>query len=122
METKQTLNDKKVLIVDDSAITRIEISKILDSLKLYTIEASTIEEALTKINEYPEIKLILTSNSMKNHDSIDLVHDIRNKYSNKEISIIGFSDSSNAIMSADFLKYGANDFIYNLILLRPPPG
>jgi diguanylate cyclase (GGDEF)-like protein len=48
---------------------------------------------------------------MKGGSGIDLTREVRKIYSNKEISIIGHSAYGNAILSADFLKNGANDFL-----------
>lgn len=101
----------KILITDRSATSRIEISEALNSLKLYTIETNSVQEALQKIKEYPEIKLVLTDDIMEDHNGVDLIREIRKNNSNKEVSIIGYSAHGNAVTSADFLKHGANDFM-----------
>ncbi len=100
-----------ILIIDDSQTARATISMMLANLNLHIIEARSVEEALLKLKEHPEIKLILTDYSMDGQTGLDLTREIRKKYSNKEVSIIGHSAYANPMMSADFIKNGANDFI-----------
>lgn len=100
-----------ILIIDDSATTRILMSLMLDNLNLFILEANGVEEALKKIKEHPEIKLVLTDYNMGAQNGIDLTREIRKTRTNKEVSIIGHSSYGNAMLSADFLKNGANDFI-----------
>ena len=100
-----------VLIIDDSKTARAQISSYLGTLKLNIIEASSSNEALIKLKEHPETKLILTDYNMQGGSGIHLTNEIRKTYSNKEISIIGHSAYGNPMLSADFLKHGANDFI-----------
>ncbi|NOR57451.1 MAG: diguanylate cyclase [Sulfurimonas sp.] len=100
-----------ILIIDDSATTRILMSLMLENLNLFILEADGVEEALKKIKEHPEIKLVLTDYNMEGQNGIDLTREIRKTRSNKEVSIIGHSSYGNAMLSADFLKNGANDFI-----------
>ena len=101
----------KILISDPSSTSCIQISEALDSLKLYTIETKSVQEALEKIKEHPEIKLVLTEDNSQEYNGVDLIREIRKIHSNKEISIIGYSAHGDAKTSADFLKHGANDFM-----------
>ena len=109
----QVLRHQKtsVLIIDDSQSTRLLIITMLEQLNLKLFEANGVEDALKTIKENPDIKLVLTDYSMVGRNGIDLTNEIRKQYSNKELSIIGHSAYGNAILSADFIKNGANDFI-----------
>lgn len=100
-----------ILVIDDSPTSLMQIREALKNLKLHIIEAGSAEEAMQKIKEHPEIKLVLTDYSMEGQSGIELTQEIRKKYSNKELSIIGISAYGNPLLSADFLKNGANDFI-----------
>lgn len=100
-----------ILIIDDSTTARTLMSLMLDNLNLYILEANSVEDALQKIKDYPEIKLVLTDYNMKGLNGLDLTREIRKTHSNKEISIIGHSSYGHVMLSADFLKNGANDFI-----------
>ena len=80
-----------ILVIDDSPTSLMQIREALKNLKLQIIEAGGVEEALLKIKEHPEIKLVLTDYSMEGQNGIDLTQEVRKKYSNKEVSIIGIS-------------------------------
>lgn len=100
-----------VLVVDDSRTDRMLISAMLSSLNLHIIEVNGVQEALQKIKEHPEIKLLLTDYNMEGQNGVDLTSAVRKHYSNKEVSIIGNSSHGNPMLSAEFLKNGANAFI-----------
>lgn len=101
----------KILIVDEFSTSRIQISELLDSLKLHTIEANSLQESLEQIKKHPEVKLVLTDYVLGEQNGIDLTRIIRKNFTNKELSIIGYSTDNNMITSANFLKNGANDFV-----------
>jgi diguanylate cyclase (GGDEF)-like protein len=103
--------DAEILIVDDSAPSRLEIREMLNSLQLNIIEATGNQDALDKIKEYHHIRLVLIKDTLENENGIHLTCEIRNKYSNKEVSIIGHSTQTHTLHSANFLRNGANDFI-----------
>jgi len=109
----QVLRHQKtsILVIDDSKSTRLLIIAMLEHLNLNILEANGVDDALKIIKENPDIKLLLTDYSMNGRNGIDLTNEIRKQYSNKELSIIGHSAYGNAILSADFIKNGANDFI-----------
>jgi diguanylate cyclase (GGDEF)-like protein len=100
-----------ILIVDDSQVARLQLKSILTNLNLEIIEVDCAQDALKKIKERPEIKLILADYYMENATGVDLTTEVRKLYSNKEISIIGNSSLNNPMLCSDFLKNGANDFL-----------
>ena len=101
----------EILVVDDSITSRMHISSALKNLNLTIREAHGGEDAIKKIKEHPEIKLLLTDYNMEGENGIDLTRKMREMYTNKELAIIGISSYGNAKLSTDFLKNGANDFI-----------
>lgn len=100
-----------VLIIDNSSSIRELMELILGNLDLKILQADSVESGLRALKEHPEIKLVLTDFSMEGENGIDLTRIIRKTYSNKEVSIIGHSSYGNPMLSADFIKNGANDFI-----------
>lgn len=100
-----------ILITDDSKTARLHVFEMLKNLNLTIFEATGVQEALQKIKEYPEIKLLLTDYNMDGLNGIDLVTEVRKYYTNKEVSIIGYSSYGNPMLGADFLKNGANAFV-----------
>lgn len=106
-----TLNGAEVLLVDDSKTSRLQVKFSLDKLPLVVHEAENGEEALKKLESFPNIELIITDKNMPKMGGIELIQKIRKHHSMSKVSIIGISASSEPLMSVEFLKNGANDFI-----------
>ncbi|WP_415904564.1 diguanylate cyclase [Neptuniibacter sp. QD48_55] len=101
----------KVLLVEDSSSYRLLIRKQLEKHLYQVIEASNGQEGLAKLQQDPEIKLILTDYEMPNMNGIELVQAIRREYETSELKIIGISAADSPSLSAKFIKSGANDFL-----------
>lgn len=99
----------KILVVDDSKLFRARVADLL-KVHQYTVhQAGDGTEALRVMNENPDIRLVITDYNMPGMDGLRLVNEIRRNYSNEQIGIIGVSGDS--LLSAKFMKHGANDFL-----------
>ena len=103
--------DIKVMVVDDSQVARNKIKKILQKHMFKVIVAAHGEEALNYLEDNPDIELILTDYNMPVINGIELTKEVRKKYDKNQIIIISVTSSSEQLISAKFLKIGANDFI-----------
>jgi len=103
--------DIKVMVVDDSIATRAQIKSLLQHQMFKVIVAAHGEEALVFLQDNPDIKLILTDYQMPVIDGVELTKEVRKLYSKNEISIIAMTGTNTDLISAKFLKIGANDFI-----------
>lgn len=103
--------DIKVMIVDDSMATRAQIKSLLQHQMFKVLVAAHGEEALVFLQDNPDIKLILTDYQMPVIDGVELTKEVRKLYSKNELSIIAMTGTSTDLISAKFLKIGANDFI-----------
>ncbi|AFL68018.1 GGDEF domain-containing response regulator [Sulfurospirillum barnesii] len=103
--------DIKVMVVDDSMATRSQIKSLLHHQMFKVIVAAHGEEALVFLEDNPDIKLILTDFQMPVINGVELTKEVRKKYSKNEISIIAMTGTNTELISAKFLKIGANDFI-----------
>lgn len=101
----------KVMVVDDSDILRKLIKRLLKIHRYNVLEASNGKDALDVLNNNPEIKLIITDYQMPKMNGFELVSHIRKKYSIDQLAIIGISAHGSGLLSAKFLKKGANDFV-----------
>ena len=101
----------KVLLVDDSKTSRLQIKLSLEKLPLKIYEADDGAMALEMLHQNNDIKLIITDKNMPNMNGIELIREVRKKHSMNELSIIGISASTEPMMSVEFIKQGANDFI-----------
>lgn len=101
----------KVLVVDDSIVVRNEMKRILEAQMYKVYYAAHGEEALSYLEDKPDIKLVLTDYNMPVIDGFELTKEIRKKHSKNMLSIIGITASDDEMISSRFLKIGANDFI-----------
>ena len=101
----------KVMVVDDSMATRSQIRSLLQHQMFQVLVAAHGEEALVFLEDNPDIKLILTDFQMPVINGVELTKEVRKRYSKNELSIIAMTGTNTELISAKFLKIGANDFI-----------
>lgn len=103
--------DTTVLVVDDSIIARRKIKKLLEIQRFNVLEAQSGEEALSVLAEHPDVSLALIDCVMDDMDGYKLCVEIRKKYPQDSLALIGISSSGGQLRSAQFIKSGANDFL-----------
>jgi len=101
----------KVLAVDDSLVFRKEIKRLLQSQMFSVLIASHGEEALNYLKDNQDVKLVLTDFNMPVIDGVELTKKIREKHDKNDMIIIAMTSNEDHLVSAKFLKIGANDFI-----------
>lgn len=102
----------KVMVVDDSRVSRHLIGDICRRFQLSVVEAANGKEALKLIKEHGlDIRLIITDYSMPEMDGFELIRQLRGKYTKNQMAIIGLSASSQKGITSKFIKNGANDFL-----------
>lgn len=100
-----------ILVVEDSFTGMQFVSRQLKRCLLNVYEAADGLEALSIINQHPEIKLVLADYHMPKMNGMELVKALREKKDKEELAIIGISAMNEKSLSARFIKYGANDFL-----------
>lgn len=101
----------KILVADDTRSYRNYYKSLLHTHKYEVIEAENGKRALEILNSTPDIKLVITDYNMPEMDGFELVSRIRESHEKNEIAIIGISAQGSGMLSAKFLKSGANDFL-----------
>lgn len=107
----------KVMVVDDSKTTRSYLSDLLKAYQFKVIEAENGEDALQKLKETPNIRMVITDYHMPGMDGVEMVRRMRASHDQERLCIIGLSSGGGSALSAQFIKMGANDFI-NMPFLR----
>ncbi|MBD1391432.1 diguanylate cyclase [Neiella sp. HB171785] len=107
----RTNHQIKVLVVDDSAMSRKHIRNLLERQLYNVIEAEDGFDAIEQMSIHPDVRLVLTDFEMPNMDGFKLVNEIRRKFDKRGLAIIGLSSQESGILSAQFIKHGANDFL-----------
>ena len=101
----------KALVVDDSNTQRSIVRRMLAVQCIQSLEAIDGLAALEVLEANPDIRLVITDFQMPRMDGIELVRQIRAKYKVNRMAIIGLSSAGSGPLTAQFLKYGANDFL-----------
>jgi PleD family two-component response regulator len=100
----------KVLVVDDSRLARSHIVKLLANQNYQVIEAVDGMDALEKLKQHPDVKILITDYNMPKLDGYDLITEVRKTHLRDKLAIIGVSGQGGHSV-AKFLKHGANDFL-----------
>lgn len=104
-------HDVKTLVVDDSGVARKTMASLMERYQFQVFEAANGKAALQMLAEHPDIKLVITDYNMPDMDGFMLTREIRRKFTKEQLAIIGISSSGSNVLSARFIKSGANDFI-----------
>ena len=109
----------QILVVDDSATVRNEVSTFLTNNGLSVEVAVDGKDGLDKLQKNPSVKLVISDVNMPNMDGFELVQNIRVKYEKSDLVVIGLSGESEGSLSAKFIKNTLNDFIHHFgIVIR----
>ena len=101
----------KVLVVDDSRTARNIIGALLRRHQFQVLEAEGGAQALELLDKHRDVYLVITDYHMPGMDGFELTMRIREKFDMNRMAIIGLSAHGNNLLSARFIKNGANDFI-----------
>lgn len=101
----------KVLVADDSVVSRKFVRSLLEQHLYQVVEADDGNSAWEVLQKQPDIQLLITDYNMPGLDGFGLILKVREKFSREELAIIGLSSDDDESLSARFIKNGANDFL-----------
>lgn len=101
----------KALVADDSSTSRSFVKFLLKQYLFNVIEVENGQQALAKLEEEPDIRLLITDYNMPLINGYELVRMLRHNNRFKDLVVIGLSSGSDSALSAKFIKAGANDFL-----------
>ena len=101
----------KVMVVEDSALFRNSLKKILTSLQFHVFTAAHGEEAMSYFADNPDIRLVVCDYRMPVKDGLEVLKEIRAVGDKNQIGVLMMTSPSENVNGAIFLKNGANDFI-----------
>ncbi len=105
-----------VLVVDDSATSRSIQVSILAKMNFTVYQAADGDIALDMIHRIPGISLVMTDYLMPKMNGLDLVSEIRKHHPMEKMALIGISALDDPMLSVQFLKRGASDFLHKPFL------
>lgn len=104
--------DIGVLVVDDSRVGRASMASLLRLHNFQTYEADSAEQGLTILHERQNIQLVVTDYHMPDMNGTEFVAQLRKSMTKERLAVIGVSAGNSSLLSARFLKSGANDFLH----------
>ncbi|MBI5518630.1 MAG: diguanylate cyclase [Desulfovibrio sp.] len=108
----------KILVVDDSRSYRHAVRRLLAAHRYHVLEAASGEEALARLEEHPDTRLVMVDYSMPGMDGFALTREIRRRHGKDVMAVIGVSAVGGARLSARFIKCGANDYLNKPFLVE----
>jgi len=108
-----TTKNTKVIVANDSKEVALHAIKLLKRYRLSCFYAKDGQEVLDILKKVKDVKLVFTDYSMPNMNGLELTKKIRQSYSKDTLSIITLTSTTEGNSLAKFLKFGANDFLYN---------
>ncbi|MBC3766547.1 GGDEF domain-containing response regulator [Neptunicella marina] len=100
-----------ILVAEGSRQQRNKTLALLQRHNFVTYAASTAEDARNQLAQHKDIRLLITTNDLPDASGMELVDEMRVRYSKEELCIIGLSDRDHRKQSANFIKSGANDYL-----------
>jgi diguanylate cyclase (GGDEF)-like protein len=101
----------EILVVDDSSTVRHHLVRLLTAHEFRVHEAGDAASALAMLESHPDIRMVIADYFMPGMDGVELTRRIRRKHRKDELIVIGISAYGDTILSARFIKNGANDFL-----------
>jgi len=101
----------KILVVDDALSSVKIVEHMLQKQNFQVLTASNGKQALEVLEKNQDIRIILTDFAMPEMDGLQLTIKVRELYSKDNLAIIGLSGMNNELLSSNFIKNGANDFL-----------
>jgi len=103
--------DVPILVVDDSTTVRHHLARLLTAHEYIVHEADDGNQALAALESHPEIRMVIADYFMPGMDGVELTRKIRRQHRKDTLAVIGISAYGNSILSARFIKNGANDYL-----------
>jgi len=107
----EVLNNKTVLIADDDIRNIFSLTKALENLKLNVITSTDGKQALEKLEEHPEIDIVLLDMMMPEMDGYETARHIRENRKHKKLPIIAVTAKAMTGDREKCIAAGASDYI-----------
>ena len=102
----------KALVVDDSQAMRDHLARLLRAHRFQVLEAGDGREALDLLARDPDVRLLIADYYMPLMDGVALTKEVRKNFTKEDMAIIGVSSQDDNMIATQFIKNGANDFLY----------
>lgn len=100
-----------VIVVSTNRLLRTRTVSLLQQHNFIAFECLTANEAMQHLAQHKNIKLIITDNTLPDMTGTQFVASLRKAFSKEQLAIMGIAGGKGMLMSAHFIKSGANDFL-----------
>ena len=102
---------KNILVVDDSSLVRVKVKRALEEEGFQVTEATSGEEALKNIGNYPIFNLIIMDIILPGRNGLDTIERIKEnpRYNLVPVMILSVSNDKENVLKA--IEMGAVDFL-----------
>lgn len=100
-----------ILVVDGLSQSRTALSELLYVQRYRVVTARDAKTALGILEQYEEIKLVITEYNLPDMDGWMFCQKIREIFKHDDLAIIGIAAKGGKEIGARFIKSGANDFL-----------
>ncbi|MGM0461281.1 MAG: chemotaxis protein CheW [Fibrobacterota bacterium] len=114
VSARDAQTDYTVLVVDDSAFFRNQMTSIVADLQYTPLSAKDGQEALDHLSSRDDIDLVLTDIEMPRMNGIELTKQIRTMDAYSDIPIIACTTLSSVSDQEKGLKAGINDYLIKI--------
>jgi CheY-like chemotaxis protein/signal transduction histidine kinase len=111
LDNEAMLDNRKVLIVDDDMRNVFSLSSVLSEKKMRVVEAENGKEALARLDENPDVNIVLMDVMMPEMDGLETTRRIRRDARFANLPIIALTAKAMKGDREECLKSGASDYI-----------
>jgi two-component system, sensor histidine kinase and response regulator len=102
----------RLLVVEDSAFMRLFLRRLLRRYQFRVHLAGNAAVAMRILEQRPDLAAIIIDYDMPGQNGVELTRDIRRRFPQREVCLIGVSGKAPRSISAEFLKNGADDYLH----------
>lgn len=100
-----------VIVVSTNRVLRTRTVSLLQRHNFIAFECLTANDAMQCLSEHNNIRLVITDNTLPDMTGTQFVASLRKAFSKEQLAIMGIAGGQGMLMSAHFIKSGANDFL-----------
>ena len=100
-----------VIVVSTNRVLRTKTVSLLQRHNFVAFECLTATDAMQCLSEHNNVRLVITDNTLPDMTGTHFVSSLRKAFSKEQLAIMGVAGGKGMLMSAHFIKSGANDFL-----------